>query len=387
MQTQQNLILVGRNRLGRRLVCRAVRRGWSVQVVTHDSTTYKDPCGECRDIGFIDAGDWTSTAVVEAMEGMSVSPDTVFYSTVDQRIGLASELAGHFGTHRQTEGNGSWAADKWSMSQLLRQARLPVPRSAVASSLEEARQLANEAGFPVVLKPRDMNGSQHVRFCQGASDVDEAWSDHAGDLIDPYHDLRFSPDLLVQSYVPGPLYSVETLSAGGRVVVLGVTDRILSPLPFFAEVGAGFPVLDGLSELPLLHEMAAGAVRTLGILGPAHTEIVIGPQGPVIIEVNARSPGGPVPNMIQCVTGVDILEAILDVFSDLALPPPPAHRWAAASAEAVALPARTSCDEDSPREAAPLLRDNRDGGVWIMACGSTLPEARQRLSSISRVEM
>ncbi|UXX92169.1 ATP-grasp domain-containing protein [Streptomyces sp. AD2-2] len=43
-------------------------------------------------------------------------------------------------------------------------------------------------------------------------------------------------------------------------------------------------------------ETAEAAVRALGIvLGPAHVELRLGPEGPVLIEVNPRLAGGWIP--------------------------------------------------------------------------------------------
>src|SRR5439155_22085321 len=56
--------------------------------------------------------------------------------------------------------------------------------------------------------------------------------------------------------------------------------------------------------------------------GPAHTEIRLGPRGPVVVEVNARLAGGRIPTLVRLATGIDLVGATVDaaVGADRPLP-------------------------------------------------------------------
>ena len=46
---------------------------------------------------------------------------------------------------------------------------------------------------------------------------------------------------LLEEYLEGPEFSVESVSAGGTTTVLGVTDKSVTGDPFFIEDGHMFP--------------------------------------------------------------------------------------------------------------------------------------------------
>src|SRR5204863_1276408 len=129
--------------------------------------------------------------------------------------------------------------------------------------------------------------------------------------------------VLVEEYVPTPEFSVETF---GRKVV-GTTAKHLGPPPWFVECGHDFPA--DLGEVATVEALALAAIEALGLgFGPAHTEVRLGPRGPVVIEVNARLAGGRIPTLVRLATGIDLVGATVDaVIGDAeSLPEPgPGH--------------------------------------------------------------
>jgi biotin carboxylase len=136
---------------------------------------------------------------------------------------------------------------------------------------------------------------------------------------------------LVEDYLTGPEFSVETLSCDGVHQVVGITAKRTTGPPGFVETGHVFP-----APLP---EPQATAVRraTTALLdragyrfGPAHTEVILTPRGPRIVESQARLGGDRIPLLIATATGFDIERAVFDALADgRPAPPPTPHRYAA----------------------------------------------------------
>src|SRR4029079_12563216 len=106
---------------------------------------------------------------------------------------------------------------------------------------------------------------------------------------------------------PAPEVSVETLGT----TVIGVTAKHLGHLPSFVECGHDFPSPSGAERVVRL--LAGAALKALGLgFGPAHTEIRVGPRGPVVIEVNPRLAGGRRPTLVRPATARDPTTAALD---------------------------------------------------------------------------
>ena len=234
--------------------------------------------------------------------------------------------------------------DKRRQRAALARSGVAVPAHFPATTAQAAAAAASEIGFPVVVKPADGSGSRGVRLCRDPAEV----HDHADGLLTRRHDERGRPTIgavLVEEYVPGPEFSVETFGTE----IVGITAKHLGPSPWFVEYGHDFPAnTDPAAPDPLLGATGCGeppsrgpgatgcgeapaldALEALGLgFGPAHTEIRLGPHGPVVIEVNPRLAGGRIPMLVRLATGIDLVGAAVDVAIGATgpLPPPgPGH--------------------------------------------------------------
>ena len=199
--------------------------------------------------------------------------------------------------------------DKETQRELLASTHVPVPRFAAASTVDDAVKVAEDIGFPVVVKPVAGSGSVGVRLCRDSDEV----RDHAAALLAQTVNERGIPipaRLLVEELAVGPEYSAEVFS--GRVV--GIVRKHLGPPPSFVEVGHDFPVAADDVEA-----CARDAVEALGLrFGPAHVELRVTDDGPVVIEANPRLAGGNIPELVRHACGVDLVtEAVRAVTGGL----------------------------------------------------------------------
>jgi biotin carboxylase len=198
--------------------------------------------------------------------------------------------------------------DKRRQRAALAGSGVAVPAHFPAATPEEAVTAALSIGFPVVVKPADGTGSRGVRLCCDPAEV----QGHTAALLARRRDERGQPTIpavLVEEYVLGPEVSVETFGTE----VVGVTAKHLGPPPWFVECGHDFPAdPEGSSNSGLTGTVLA-AIEALGLgFGPAHTEVRLGPRGPVVIEVNARLAGGRIPTLVRLATGIDLVGATVD---------------------------------------------------------------------------
>ncbi|MFB6888408.1 ATP-grasp domain-containing protein [Kitasatospora sp. NPDC056327] len=184
----------------------------------------------------------------------------------------------------------------------LEAAGVPVPGYTAVTDVEAALTAAGRTGYPVVVKPTTGSGSVGVRLCAGPAEVREAAAALLGSPVDE-RGRTVPATILVEEYVDGPEFSVETFDGA----VVGIVAKHLGPAPHFVETGHDFPAPaapDGLGATAL----AALAALGLG-WGPAHTELRHGPRGPVVIEVNPRLAGGMIPTLVRHAAGVDLVAA------------------------------------------------------------------------------
>jgi biotin carboxylase len=203
------------------------------------------------------------------------------------------------------------ARDKSRMRDAFAVAGLPQPSYRLAWPGDDVGRLAGEVGLPCVVKPLSLGASRGVIR---ADSPDEAVSAAARvrDILACARDDSDGP-LLVESFVAGREVAVEGLMRGGELEVLAIFDKP-DPLdgPYFEETIYVTP-----SRLPedmqsLVRGAAADAAAALGLReGPVHAELRIGPDGPVMLELAARSIGGLCARSLRFGLGTSLEELIL----------------------------------------------------------------------------
>lgn len=223
------------------------------------------------------------------------------FSTSDYFIESGARLAAEH--HLPGENPSAIAAcrNKAVQRQRLQQAGLRTPQFKCVHSVEEALAAFEKLGLPVVVKPTMGSGSVGVRLCCSPEQVAE----HAGALLGRKVNERGIPlpaELLVEEYLIGPEFSVETLGQS----VLGITRKHVSQEPFFVELGHDFPAGLSLEVAESIIEVAQHGLRALGLgWGPAHVEVRLTENGPIIVEINPRLAGGFIPEIVRRAFGVD----------------------------------------------------------------------------------
>jgi S-sulfo-L-cysteine synthase (3-phospho-L-serine-dependent) len=227
-------------------------------------------------------------------------------------VPLVAELAARLGQRYLSSRAATICHHKHLAREALQRAGLPAPKFWLLRSMAEAERLSTAISYPCVVKPTAESGSTGVRRV----DDREGLLAHVGALAARKVNERGQPlsgDVLVEDFIAGPEFSVETLTlARGETRIIGVTRKHLSVPPYFVELGHDFPAD---LEPPMRKALEDAAVAALDAvefdLGPAHTEIRLSPRGPVVIEINPRLAGGMIPELVRHATGLDLLALLL----------------------------------------------------------------------------
>lgn len=239
------------------------------------------------------------------------------FSTSEYFIEIAAEVAGRLGLPASDPAAIRTCRDKGSLYRCLRDAGVGVADTTEVESSAQLRALASDWRYPLVLKPAMGSGSVGVRLVHDEAEL----LAHGDDILQTRSNergLALTPKLLVQSYVEGPEFSVEVIGLGATrgYEVLGVTGKHLGPLPFFVEKGHDFPAPVASSVRDAIVAETLRALEAVGhCFGPAHVECRLAGDKVVIIEINPRLAGGMIPQAVECATGIDVLDALVDLYS------------------------------------------------------------------------
>jgi hypothetical protein len=158
----------------------------------------------------------------------------------------------------------------------LRAAGIPAPRSWVTGDLLHLRDLAAE--HPLILKPYDGMRANGIAVVQTPGEL--------GALPVPERPL------LVQEYIPGNGEDLKVYVIGSDVLAL----RKPSPLAGLRCIGRPHPVSDEVRSIAL----RCGQVFGLGLYG---LDVLEGPDGPVVIDLNYFPSYIGVPNAAPLIAG------------------------------------------------------------------------------------
>jgi len=192
--------------------------------------------------------------------------------------------------------NPPWAAaatrNKVSMRRALEKAEVPQPTFRVLGPTDNPAALAEEIGFPLVVKPLSLSGSRGVIRVDDVSEVDSVAERVR--QINAVACRNPSEPLLLEAFVPGPEVAVEGMLTKGHLEVLAIFDKP-QPLegPYFEETIYVTPTRLHPEVVEEVVRITAAATVGLGLTeGPIHAELRITDGRPRVIEVAARSIGG-----------------------------------------------------------------------------------------------
>lgn len=204
---------------------------------------------------------------------------------------------------------------KHFMRASLDRAGVPNAKYRLAHTWDEVLSEANEMGYPFVVKPVDLGSSSFVRIVHNENELYDAFNALDGFQLN-YRDQERNHTILLEEFLKGEEISVECVVYRGEITVIGSTDKSLIGYPFFIENGHMFPadISSGLfSETTDYIKRVLRAVEFDN--GVAHIEVKLTERGPRIVEINPRTPGNFIIELIAYVTGLNLLK----VFVELAL--------------------------------------------------------------------
>lgn len=164
--------------------------------------------------------------------------------------------------------------------------------------------------FPCVIKPVHGNGKRGVWFVESPEDFER---------LKVEADYNKGENALVEQYIIGREFSVETLSFHSQHFVVQVTDKVSDGAPHFVELGHHQPA-DISDECRKRICIAVKEIlSSVGYTnGASHIEIKVTEQGDIyLIDLNPRGGGDYIStHLVQLSTNCDFIKEIINIALD-----------------------------------------------------------------------
>ncbi|MER9751565.1 acetyl-CoA carboxylase biotin carboxylase subunit family protein [Mesorhizobium sp. M0140] len=296
------LLLLEGQRSGPLYLKAARRLGLHPITLSVDPTQYSYLAAEGSDAIQVDTGnlDALISECSRIRATYEISGITGFTGFDESLYATVGKLCRHFDLPGPNPVSIEQCCDKFVQRQLLAEAHIPMPAHRLATDAMSVESSAAEIGLPVVLKPAAGSGSSGVRLCR---DHDEL-AEHTGYLLGGKHLWQSTPRILVEEFAQGPLYFAQIM--GTEVVAIGAA--LYGPPPYFVCNQLDCPALLTDDEHKHMVDLSLSCLQALGLgWGPTNIEFRWTKTGPVVIEVNPRLAGAPVPELAQLAYGVDLV--------------------------------------------------------------------------------
>jgi carbamoylphosphate synthase large subunit len=208
-------------------------------------------------------------------------------ATVEAHIMAAAkarEAAGIAGTSVRT---AYLCRDKPAMKEALREAGIPCAQSTRASDPEDAREFAQQVGYPLIIKPPAGAGASGTWKVHDANELERViWECGLAD----------GTDVAIEEFIEGHEGYLDTLTINGKVVHEFITHYYPNVLTAMRERWVSPQMITtNRIEAPGYREVRQMARDVIGALeigtSATHMEWFTGPQGLKFSEIGCRPPG------------------------------------------------------------------------------------------------
>ncbi|MDB5039079.1 MAG: purD [Bacteriovoracaceae bacterium] len=272
-----------------------------------------------RDMGFF--GDLP--AMIDNLKALNI---VAVLPGADSGVLFADELSTHLansGLSIPSNGIEPGRKDKFLMAQRLKAAGIDSVKQIKTSNADEAlawiehEKLFNAPSGVVVIKPIRDASSIGVTFVRSPEEVRSTFKELIGEKDSQGN---INAEILVQEFLDGPEYVVNTTSRDGKHVVTDIWVYSKRMTPDGKHLIYHFDELlpfDGLAQ----QEVANYNFKVLSALGiktgNGHAEIKMVPgRGPVLVEMNNRMMGSSQPRLAELATGHSQIDRSVTAYKD-----------------------------------------------------------------------
>ena len=303
---EKSMMILGAGPLQVPAIRKAKEMGYRIILVDYDENAVGFPLADVKLV--------VSTLDQEEVyrQALIYRPDVVITSTSDGPVRTAAYVNEKLGKKPDLSYEDSLCATvKSHMRNRLKECGVPIPAYAAVEDFEGFREMTERLKGRCIIKPADNAGSRGVVLLEEGMRQEK-------ELRRAYEYSRSNSRngmVMVEEFMSGPEVSVEALTVDGRTEIIAITDKFITPPPYFVELAHCEP-----SRLPenvqeRIREVAREAVKAIRLQnGPSHTEVKITEEGPKIVELAARLGGDFITSrLVPLSTGVDLVGASVEL--------------------------------------------------------------------------
>lgn len=264
-----------------------------------------DPCADatCKDcvdaFEVVPGQDFEGHCAVVEKYGI----DAIVTAATDKPLVMMARIAEKYGFPFYSVETAQWSTDKFKMKERFELGGVPHAQGRLISKPEEAEGMV----YPVIVKPRDNSGSRGVKLCRSKEELEASMNEAL--------EVSKLDTVLVEEFIEGPEYSIESLHHDGKSEVIQFTEKKTTEFPYNVELGHIQPANISEGNQQKIREIVSKIGVALHFENcPSHTELKINDRGIFVIETSPRLGGDYITSTLTPLsTGVNLEDELLKI--------------------------------------------------------------------------
>jgi len=191
--------------------------------------------------------------------------------------------------------------DKSRQRILFKKAGLPQPDFEIIENEHDFDKAVKRIGFPLVIKPVDNSGSRGVSVVAVGDEM------HSAYLTAKENSKKGL--VIIEEFIEGTELTIEGLSINGSHYILAMSDKYKPAGPFRVATQLAYPAAISSEHEQEIIKIMCAAYDAAGVDNtPTHSEVILSPSGPKIVEIGCRGGGFFVfTRVVEAASGYDIV--------------------------------------------------------------------------------
>ena len=229
--------------------------------------------------------------------------DAIVTAATDKPLVMMARIAEKYGFPFYSVETAQWSTDKFQMKDRFVKGGVPCAKGRLVKSIDEV----GDFEYPVIVKPRDNSGSRGVKLCGSKQELEASMSEAL--------EVSHLDTVLVEEFIEGPEYSIESLHHDGKSEVIQFTEKKTTEFPYNVELGHIQPANISEGNKEKIRDVVSKIGKALNFENcPSHTELKINERGIFVIETSPRLGGDYITSTLTPLsTGVNMEDELLRI--------------------------------------------------------------------------
>ena len=254
--------------------------------------------------------------------------DAIVTAATDKPLVMMARVAEKYHFPFYSVDTAQWSTDKFQMKQRFIEGGVPCAKGRLVKSADEV----DDFDYPVIVKPRDNSGSRGVKLCRSQEELKAS--------MDEAFEVSRLDTVLVEEFIEGQEYSIESLHYQGKNVVIQFTEKDTTAFPYNVELGHKQPANLTKEQQDNIRTIIAKIAKCLKFDNcPSHTELKINERGVFVIETSPRLGGDYITSVLTPLsTGINMEDQLLRIALGLPINTEPCSKQASSGVCFISLP-------------------------------------------------